>query len=94
MSVLAQLSEITVLWPRMLWLLAAVPLLVFAYYRLVARRRQAQGRLAGLSQFSATGASAARFLRHVPPLLFLAGLSALIVAVSRPQAHLSLPSMH
>jgi Ca-activated chloride channel family protein len=94
MNVLSQLSEISLLWPRMLWLLAAVPLLVYAYYRLLTRRRRAQSRLAGLSQLSATGTSAARFLRHVPPLLFLAGLSALIVAVARPQAHLSLPSMH
>jgi Ca-activated chloride channel family protein len=78
----------------MLWLLASVPLLVFGYYRLLARRRRSHARLAGLSQLSATGATGARLLRHVPPLLFLAGLTALIVAVSRPQALVSLPSMH
>jgi hypothetical protein len=33
-------------------------------------------------------------LQHVPPLLFLVGLCALIVAVSRPQALVSLPSIH
>ena len=94
MSILAQLSGITVLWPGMLWLLAAVPLLVFAYVWLLARRRRAHARLAGLSHLSATGAARARFLRHVPPLLFLVGLCALIVAVSRPQALVSLPSIH
>jgi Ca-activated chloride channel family protein len=94
MNALAQLGEITLMWPRMLWLLALVPLLVFAYYRLLARRRQAHARLAGLSRLSATGAAGARLLRHVAPLLFLAGLTALIIAVSRPQALVSLPSVH
>jgi len=93
MSALAQLSEITVLWPSMLWLLAAVPLLVLAYYRLLASRRRAHARLAGLSHWSSTGGGV-RFLRHVPPLLFLAGLCALIAAVSRPHAVVVLPSMH
>jgi len=92
MSDVAQLGEITVLWPRMLWLLALAPLLVIAYFRLLARRRRAHARLAGLSMLPAAGA--AGLLRHVPPLLFLAGLCALIFAVSRPQAHVSLPSMH
>jgi Ca-activated chloride channel family protein len=94
MSALAQLSELTVLWPGMLWLLASVPLFVFAYYRLLARRRRAHAQLARLSPLSASGAGGARLRRHVPPLLFLAGLTALIVAVSRPQALVSLPSMH
>lgn len=94
MNALAQLGELSVLWPGMLWLLAAVPLLVVAYYRLLARRRRALARLPGLSHLSAPGTTGARLLRHVPPLLFLAGLTALIVAVSRPQALVSLPSMH
>ena len=94
MSVLAQLGEITVLWPRMLWLLAAVPLLVLAYLWLLARRRRAHARLAGLSNLSTPGAAGARLRRHVPPVLFLLGLCVLIGAVSRPHAVLSLPSMH
>ncbi|MGH8635103.1 MAG: VWA domain-containing protein [Burkholderiales bacterium] len=94
MNVLAQLSDITLIWPRMLWLLAAVPVLVLVYFRLLARRRRGDARLASLSRLSATGTARARLLRHVPPLLFLAGLCALIVAVARPQAIVSLPSMH
>jgi Ca-activated chloride channel homolog len=94
MNVLAQLGEITVLWPRMLWLLAPVPLLILAYIWLLARRRQVHARLAGLSGLPATSAAGARLRRHVPPLLFLIGLCALIAAVSRPQAVMMLPSMH
>ncbi len=94
MNVLTHLSGITLMWPDMLWLLASVPLLVVAYFGLLARRRRAYARLAGILQGPATGAAGARLLRHVPPLLFLVGLSALILAVSRPQALVSLPSMH
>jgi len=94
MSVLPQLGEITVLWPRMLWLLAPLPLLVATYLWLGARRRRAHAQLAGLSNLSAGGAVGATLRRHVPPLLFLVGLCALIGAVSRPQAVMTLPSMH
>jgi Ca-activated chloride channel family protein len=94
MSVLAQLNEITVLWPRMLWLLAPVPLLVLAYIWVLARRRRAHARLAGLWSLPAAGAAGGRLLRHVPPLLFLLALCALIGAVSRPHAVVALPSMH
>ena len=38
MSVLEQLVQVTVLWPRMLWLLAPLPILVWAYIRLGARK--------------------------------------------------------
>ncbi len=93
MSVLDQLGGITVLWPRMLWLLALLPLLVGTYIWLGARRRRAHAQLAGLSNLSATGAAGASLRRHGPPLLFLVGLCALIGAVSRPQAVVTLPSM-
>jgi Ca-activated chloride channel family protein len=94
MSLLQPLGEMTVLWPRMLWLLAAVPLLVATYIWLGARRRQAHARLPGLSNLAATGPANASLRRHVPPLLFLVGLCALTGAVSRPQAVVMLPSMH
>lgn len=94
MSVVAQLGEITVLWPRMLWLLALVPLLLVAYIWFRARRRQAHALLAGLSNLPVTGTAGSRFRRHFPPLLFLIGLCALLGAVSRPHAVVSLPSMH
>jgi Ca-activated chloride channel homolog len=94
MTVLQQLGEMTVLWPRMLWLLVPLPLLVVIYLRLGARRRLAQARLPGLSTLSATGAAGVSLRRHVPPLLFLLALCALIGAVSRPQAVVTLASMH
>ena len=90
MSLLEQLSGVSVLWPRMLWLLATLPLLIVTYFWLRGRRR-ADARLAGLSNPIASGGGALR--RHGPPFLFLLGLCALIAAVSRPQAVVVLPSM-
>jgi Ca-activated chloride channel family protein len=94
MNLLAQLGEFSVLWPRMLWLLALVPLLVLAYLRLGARQRRAQARLAELAVPATTGPVRSSLRRHVPPLLFILGLCALIAAVSRPQAVMMLPSLH
>lgn len=94
MSVLEQVGGITALWPSMLWLLTPVPLLIVAYAWLSARRRRAHARLSGLLIASASGSVGASLRRHVPPLLFLVGLCALIAAVSRPQALVMLPSMY
>ena len=93
MSGLQQLGGISVLWPRMLWLLAVLPLLVATYFWMVSRQRRAHARLAGLSIPIASGAVGGALRRHSPPLLFLIGLCALIAAVSRPQALVVLPSM-
>lgn len=94
MTLLHQLGEMSVLWPRMLWLFAPVPLLVVIYLRLGARRRRVQARLPGLSNLPATGATGVSLRRHVPPVLFMLALCALIGAVSRPQAVVTLASMH
>jgi Ca-activated chloride channel family protein len=94
MNLLAQLGEFSVLWPRMLWLLALIPLLLLAYLRLAARRRRAHAGFAQLAVSSATGPVRGSLRRHLPPLLFILGLCALIGAVSRPQAVMMLPSLH
>jgi Ca-activated chloride channel homolog len=91
---LGQVGQITVMWPRMLWLLAPLPLLVLMYLRLGARRRHAHARFAGLSVFSQAAGFGGRLRRAFPPLLFFLGLVALTLAVSRPQANVVLPSLH
>ncbi|HPU51670.1 MAG TPA: VWA domain-containing protein [Burkholderiaceae bacterium] len=81
------------LWPEALWLLLVAPLLVLAYRGLL-RRRQARairfGSLGLVRQAMGQGRS---WRRHVPPLLFLAGVLLAIVSLSRPSAVLSLPSL-
>ena len=79
------------MWPSMLWLLVLIPALVVVYRSLLQRRRKAALRFAavGLVKQAMRGAGVRR---HVPPLLMLAALSALLVAAARPTAVVTLPS--
>jgi len=77
----------------MLWLLLIVPLLVAGYFYLLRRRQESALRYASLSMVKeAIGVQ--RFRRHIPPLLFLLALIAMLVAVARPAAVVTLPSQH
>lgn len=84
----------TFLWPEALWLLLAVPVLVAAYILILRRKRKAALRYASLSMVKDALGAGPGFRRHVPPLLFLFALIALIAAVARPAAVVSLPSQH
>lgn len=79
---------LTFLWPRLLWLLLALPLAAAFYVALRARRRRQAAQHAGLIPVAAGSG----WQRALPPLLWLAGLAALLLAVARPQATLTLPS--
>jgi Ca-activated chloride channel family protein len=82
------------LWPELLWLLTAVPLVVGAYLLLLNRRKKLAVRYASLAMVRDAMGAGHRFRRHVPPLLFLLALTALILAVARPAAVVMLPSQH
>jgi Ca-activated chloride channel family protein len=82
----------TFIWPELLWLLLAVPLLVGLYLLLLRRKKKAALAYASLSMVKAAMRPGQRFRRHVPPLLFLLSLIAMIVAVARPAAIVTLPS--
>jgi Ca-activated chloride channel homolog len=84
----------TFLWPESLWLLALVPLLVAAYFLILKRKRKAALRYASLTMVKEAMGAGLRFRRHVPPLLFLVALIAMIAAVARPAAVVRLPSQH
>jgi Ca-activated chloride channel family protein len=71
MSFLDQIGQLSVLWPRMLWLLVPVPILILLYLRASARQRAALGRLTGLSALAASSGFASRLRRTLPPLLFV-----------------------
>jgi len=96
MSVLEQLPAFTVLWPQMLWLLALLPILAVLYVRLAARRKRSLTQLPGLwhSPAPQSKSKGAALQRTVPIVLLLLGLFALLGAVSRPQAILTLPLVH
>ena len=59
------------IWPEMLWLLIAVPLLVLAYLWLLGRRKKTAVRYANLALVKQAMGKAAGWKRHVPPLLML-----------------------
>lgn len=96
------LRSVTFLWSAMLWLLAALPLLIVFYFRLISRRSLADRRYAGLAAAMGNTAQEAgsRRLspwrealdRHTPAILLLLGVGALIAAVARPQAVIVLPA--
>jgi Ca-activated chloride channel family protein len=82
------------LWPHMLWLLAAVPVLVALYVLLLRRKKNAAVRYASLSMLREAMGAGPRFRRHVPPLLFLLALTLMIAAIARPTAVVRVPSQH
>jgi Ca-activated chloride channel family protein len=84
--------SLTLQWPSMLWLLAALP--VLAAFQLWQSRRghRATLRYAGLGEIVPQRGAAARLRRYAPPALMLLGIAALVVAVARPQAALMLPA--
>ncbi len=80
------------LWPTMLIFVALAPVLAALYLRLQRRRERA---VAGFGLAGAQVGAAARALgwrRHLPMILFLAGLTVLLVALARPQTTVHLPS--
>lgn len=85
-------ASITFLWPTMLWLLLALPLLLAIYFGLLVRRGRAAGRFANLELTGAAGRAPGPLRRHLPALLWFAALAALILAIARPQAALTLPA--
>lgn len=80
------------MWPEMLWLLALAPMLVALYVWLLRRRTRAALRYASLDLVRQAIGPAQRFRRHVPPLIFLIGLVAVVFATARPSALITLPS--
>jgi Ca-activated chloride channel family protein len=78
----------------MLWLLLIVPALVAAYFILLRRKKEAAVRYASLSVVKEAMGPGQKFRRHIPPLLFLIALIAMIVTIARPAAVITLPSQH
>jgi Ca-activated chloride channel family protein len=80
------------LWPEMLWMLLAVPLLVLLYVWLLKRRKKTAIRYAHLDLVRQAMGRSAAWRRHVPPALLLGALTTLLLAAARPAAVISLPT--
>jgi len=80
------------LWPQFLWLMAALPLLVLLYVWMLRRKRKTALKYASLSIVKEAMSARQSFKRHIPPLLFLFAMAAMLFAASRPVAVITLPS--
>jgi len=87
-----ELPPVTFLWPQLLWLLMALPLLVLLYVWLLRRRKRTALRYANLSIVREALGKGPGWRRHVPPVLMLMSLAAMLLAASRPMASITLPS--
>jgi Ca-activated chloride channel family protein len=81
----------TFIWPKLLWLLLLLPLVVLLYLWLLRKRRKGTVRLASIALAKQALGKGPGWRRHVPPLLMLLSLSALLLAVARPAAMIRLP---
>jgi Ca-activated chloride channel homolog len=71
-------------WPFALLLLIAVPLLVAAYAVALRRGREHARRFEHLRLLSDVPGAGKRLIPHLPPLMLLFGITALLVAAARP----------
>lgn len=79
------------IWPSLLVLLVCVPLLVLFYFRMQQRRRKFAARFGSLGLVHDALGSGPGIRRHIPPAIFLGGVSILLLSLARPQATLNLP---
>jgi Ca-activated chloride channel family protein len=79
------------IWPIMLVLLLLVPLAVVLYLRLQQRRQRAIARYGSLGLMPGALGRQIGARRHLPPALFLVGLTFMLIGMARPQAVVSLP---
>ena len=80
------------LWPQFLWLLLAVPLLIALYVWMMRRKKKLALRYTSLSIVREAMGAGQSVRRHIPPLLFLLAMIAMLVAAARPVAVITLPS--
>lgn len=80
------------LWPTLLWLLLIVPLLLVLYVWLMRRRKKSALQYSSLALVREAMGPSHTLRRHIPPVLFLLALVALLVAAARPLAVMTLPS--
>jgi Ca-activated chloride channel family protein len=83
--------HVTFEWPMMLAGLLLAPLLLLLYLLAQRRRRAYTLRFTNLALLSQVVGRAPAWRRHVPPVLYLLGLAALLVSLARPSAVVALP---
>jgi Ca-activated chloride channel family protein len=78
-------------WPYLLYGLALIPILALLYGLVQRRRRAYTVRFTNLALLREVVGRGPGIRRHVPPLLFLLGVAALLVSLARPSAVIAVP---
>jgi Ca-activated chloride channel family protein len=79
------------IWPTLLLALLFVPLLALLYMQLQERRRRFAARYGSLGIVHDALGTGLGIRRHIPAMIFLAGITILLFSLSRPQATVSVP---
>jgi Ca-activated chloride channel family protein len=79
------------IWPSLLFALFFVPLLILLYLQVQGRRRKFAARYGSLGIVHDAAGSGIGLRRHIPPTVFLGGLTILLFSLARPQATVSVP---
>ena len=81
------------IWSSLLYLLVLVPLLIFLYLQMQKRRQAISARYGDLGIVRDSSQGGRRAKPHLPAILFLVGITVLILSLARPQAMVSLPKI-
>jgi Ca-activated chloride channel homolog len=84
----------TFLWPEFLWLLLALPASVLLYWFVLRRKKREAIRFASLCLVKESVGKSLWWRRHLPPAILLVALGAMIAAIARPAAVITLPTSH
>ena len=81
------------IWPTLLLTLFFVPILVLLYYWLQRRRYSFAARYGSLGLVHDGVGRGIGLRRHIPAMIFLAGISILLFSLARPQATVGVPKI-
>lgn len=81
----------TFIWPWMLSALLFVPVFIVVYRNIVKKRQQSLAALGPMGVFQNSTGGRLGKRKHIPPLLFLIGLTVLLLSLARPEMFVDLP---
>ena len=84
----------TFIWPGFLWLLLLLPAVIGLYLLVLRGKKRGALKYASLSVVREAAGQGGAWRRHLPPALLAFALVAMIAAIARPSAVLTLPSNH
>jgi Ca-activated chloride channel family protein len=85
--------KMSFIWPTLLLVLLCVPLLIVLYLRMQRRRRRFAAHFGSLGLVHDARGGGLGIRRHIPAIIFLTGITILIISLARPQATVSVPKL-